>query len=120
MEDFRENLKRKDTGLAQDVATRWNSTYRMCRSALTIRSERDEYCSVPSRPEFLELRLDEEKWEAVTKLVNLLELYQQATLDVSVVDSPTLHFAQETLIYLKDELDKVETSGEVSDSNYSK
>ena len=119
MEDLRENLKRKYTGLAQDVATRRNSTYRMCRSALTIRSELDEYCSVPSRPEFLELRLDEEEWEAVTELVNLLELYQQATLDVSVVNSPTLHVAQKTLSYLKDELDKVKTSDEVSDFNFS-
>ena len=111
MEDFHAELKRKDSQLTQDVVTRWNSTYLMCRSALRIRTELDLYCV--TKPEFLEFHFGQEDWETLQQLVGLLEHYQQATLEVSTVDSPTMHVAQDTLFFLKDRLVDAKKSSEV-------
>ena len=111
-EDLRAALKRKDVGLCTDTPTRWNSTYHMCKSALKMREELDEY--LVSTEALRDLFLDDDDWTSIKDLCEFLKPFSDATDELSASDSPTIHLAVPYVNFLLSKLDEACSAQSVS------
>lgn len=113
MEDLLSSLGKKDSGLCQDVNTRWNVTFFMCESAIAVRAELEDY--LVTHKDLIYVMLNDGEWETVASIIKLLEPFEQAIRDFSATDRSSIHSAQENLKHLQKHLEDMTSSSEVSD-----
>ncbi|GJF00150.1 hypothetical protein PsYK624_164290 [Phanerochaete sordida] len=98
------SLKLVVRNMPRDIATRWNSMFTMLSFALKYQKVVDKLTG-DREADLWNLKVDDDEWELVQQLHNVLQIFHDATTFVSREDSPALP----TVIPTMDLMDEVLT-----------
>ena len=79
--EFPQNPDNPDAGLllAQDVATRWNSTYLMLQRALLVKDALNMVLAKPYWKQKYNIEVNKKQWDLIEKVVLVLKDFAEVT-----------------------------------------